>query len=130
MAARPIYYGCIPKKYPPGYEQALGLQDENQKIRAELDRPRSTTFHHSVDWRVLPDGGQDGPFCPVCAGDGVEMRLVLRRVVDQTGPLLHFECPKSHLAGIGIEGYRGRGRELTYAIPKELIVSDRYFVRS
>jgi hypothetical protein len=65
---------------------------------------------------------------PVCAGEGVDMRLTLRGVVDQSGPIWHLQCPKSRLAGVGIEGFRGRGRELAYKIPKELVPENRYFL--
>jgi hypothetical protein len=111
-------------------QQALALQTENQRLNVEIEKFRSSVFHHSVTWRVLADGSEDGPFCPVCAGEGVEMRLTLRSVIDQTGPLWHLQCPKSHLAGVGTEGYRGRGREFSYAVPKELVPENRYFLRS
>jgi len=110
-------------------QQALALQTENQTLHAEIEKVRLSVFHHSVNWRVLADGSEDGPFCPVCAGEGVNMRLTLCGVVDQTGPLWHLECPKSHRAGVGTEGYRGRGRELSYAVPKELVGENRYFLR-
>jgi hypothetical protein len=110
-------------------QQALTLQAENQQLRADVDRFRSYVFHHSVNWRVLPDGSEDGPFCPVCAGEGVDMRLTLRDHVDQSGTLLHLQCPKSHLAGIGLQGVGGRGREPSYAMPKELVPPNRYYLR-
>ena len=110
--------------------EALALQTENQQFRAEIENFRSARFHHSVNWRVMEDGSEDGPFCPVCVGEGVEMRLVLRGVVDQTGPLWHLQCPKTHKVGVGAEGIMGRGRELSYPIPKELIPENRYFLRS
>jgi len=110
-------------------QQALALQVENQQLRAEIDRFQSSIFHHSANWRVLPDGSEDGPFCPVCAGEGVDMRLALRDHVEQSGALWHLQCPKSHLAGVGMQGISGRGREISYAIPKELIPPDRYFLR-
>src|SRR5271157_4378445 len=108
-------------------QQALALQVENQQLRAEIDKSRSSVFHHSVNWRVLPDGSEYGPFCPVCAGEGVDMRLTLRDHVDQTGALRHLQCPKNHLAGVGVQGLGGRGREVSYAISKELILPNRYF---
>jgi hypothetical protein len=109
-------------------QQALALQLENRQLRAEIDKVRSSVFHHSANWRVLPDGSEDGPFCPVCAGEGVEMRLTLRGVVDQTGSVWHSQCPKSHLVGVGMEGLVGRGREPVYAIPKDLVPPNRYFL--
>jgi hypothetical protein len=110
-------------------QQALALQLENQQLRSEIEKFHSYAFHHSVNWRLLPDGSEDGPFCPVCVSEGLDMRLILRGVVDQTKEFLHLQCPKSHLAGVGIEGPVGRGRELSYPIPKELVPENRYFVR-
>lgn len=110
-------------------QQTLALQAENQELRAEVDKFRSSVFHHSVNWRVLPDGTEDGPFCPVCVSEGVNMRLILRGVVDQTKEFWHLQCPKSHLAGVGSEGILGRGRELTYAVPKGLVPDNRYLIR-
>jgi hypothetical protein len=47
--------------------EALALQQENQQLRAEIEKFRSARFHHSVNWRIVADGSEDGPFCPVCA---------------------------------------------------------------
>ncbi len=110
-------------------EALLSAQEQGTRLQAENEKLRICVFHHSVNWRRLPDGSEDGPFCPVCAGEGVDMRLMLRGVVDQSGPVWHLQCPKSHLAGVGIEGFRGKGRELSYAIPKELLPENRYFLR-
>jgi hypothetical protein len=110
-------------------EALLTAQEEMTQLRVENEKLKTKVFHHSANWRKLPDGTEDGPFCPVCSGEGCEMRLTVRGMVDQTGPFLYLECPKSHLAGIGIEGYRGRGRELSYAIPKELLPDNRYFLK-
>ncbi len=110
-------------------QQALALQAENQQLRGEIEKFRSSSFHHSVNWRLLVDGSEDGPFCPVCAGEGVDMRLTLRGVVDQTGPMWHLQCPKTHKVGVGAEGIMGKGRELSYPIPKELVPENRYFLR-
>lgn len=107
-------------------QQTLALQVENQQLRAENEKFRSSVFHHSVNWRVLQDGSEDGPLCPVCHAEGVDMPLTLRDVVDQTGELWHLRCPKPHIVGVGSEGTMGRGRELSYAVPKNLIPHDRY----
>jgi hypothetical protein len=94
-------------------QQALAVQSENQQLRAEIGKFRSSVFHHSVNWRVLPDGPEDGPFCPICAGEGVDMRLTPDDVVDQNGEVWHLHCPKRHLA---------------QAVPKELVPPNRYFL--
>jgi len=112
-------------------QQAVALQAENQELRAEVERVRSSVvFHHSVNWRVLSDGTEDGPFCPVCISAGVHMRLMVAEGFDQTTEVWHLRCPKCHLVGVGWEGVGGMGRELLYPVPKELIPDLRYFVRS
>ncbi len=110
-------------------ESYFEIGRQNRELKTELEKIRSSVFHHSVNWRALPDGKEDGPFCPVCAGEGVDMRLVLRDVVDQTQEFWYLRCPKSHVVGVGMEGIRGRGRELSYAVPKELVPEGRYFLR-
>jgi hypothetical protein len=40
-----------------------------------------------------------------------------------------LECPRSHLVGVGTEGFRGKGREPSYPVPKELVPENRYFLR-
>ena len=57
------------------------------------------------------------------------MRLILGGVVDQSKEFWHLQCAKSHLAGVGMERY-GRGRELSYAVPKELVPDNRYIIRA
>lgn len=78
---------------------ALALQSENQQLRAEIEKFRSTRFHHSVNWWVLSDGSDDGPFCPVCAGEGVEMRLTLRGSYRSDGAALAFALPQGSHSG-------------------------------
>ena len=76
-------------------QQVLTTQAESEELRAENQRLRTSHFHHGVNWRTQPDGAEDGPFCPICVAESTEMRLQLRKV-DQSGPLLQFECPKKH----------------------------------
>ncbi len=66
-------------------QQALDLQQENHQLRGEIERSRSYRQHHSVIWKLLREGEKDGPYCPACLGEGREMRLVLRKHVDQSG---------------------------------------------
>jgi hypothetical protein len=108
-------------------EAVLNAQESLSQLRAENERLKAYVFHHSVNWRTLPNGTEDGPFCPSCVSEGVDMRLLLNPVVDQTGPVLHFQCPKSHFEGGAIRDY-SRGREPSYAIPKELIPENRYII--
>lgn len=109
-------------------QQALALQAENQQLRVEIERFRSFVFHHSVNWRVQPDGSEDGPFCPTCVAEGTDMRLVLREHVDQTQAFWHLHCPKSHVAPSKAPD-PGRTREPVYSIPKELVPENQYFLR-
>jgi hypothetical protein len=75
--------------------EAQALQAENQQLRAEIEKFRSARFHHPVNWRVLADGSEDGPFCPVCAGVGIEMRLTLRGVVESDRASVAFAVPQN-----------------------------------
>jgi hypothetical protein len=109
-------------------EAVFDNQEKLRELQAEIERFKTYAFHHSVNWRVLPDGTEDGPFCPTCVSEGVDMRLQLRDHVDQSGALLHVQCPKSHFE-VGSIRDPGRGREPAYAIPKELVPENRYFLR-
>ena len=110
-------------------QQVLAIQEDNQQLRAEIETFRSHVHHHSVIWRVRPDGTQDGPFCPVCVGDGRDMRLILRPHVDQTREW-HLYCPKGH-AGVGDKArpLNMPKPEPIYVIPKELVPENYFFVR-
>jgi hypothetical protein len=94
-------------------QQVLAAQAESDELRAENQRLKTSVFHHGVTWRKLPDGTEDGPFCPTCVGEGRDnMRLILAPHVDQSGALLHFLCPTNNDR---------------YQLPKELVPNDRYF---
>jgi hypothetical protein len=103
-------------------EAVLCTEEEISQLKAENERLKTFVFHHSVSWRTLADGTEDGPFCPVCLGEGVNMRLALNATGDQTGGVLYFRCPKTHVPP-------GKGREPSYPVPKELVPENRYFVR-
>jgi hypothetical protein len=106
-------------------EAVFEAQEKLSHLRAENERLKTYVFHHSVNWRVIADGTEDGPFCPTCVSAGVDMRLLLRSIVDQSGAVMHFHCPKSHFEIGGVRD-PGRGREPSYAIPRELIPAGRY----
>jgi hypothetical protein len=108
-------------------QQALTLLDSNQKLRAELDKYKTVSQHHSVIWRKRDDGSEDGPFCPVCSGEGREMRLILRAHGNQEGDVWRLHCAKNH-ASPGAVRDLARGMEQVYVIPKSL-VPDNYFVQ-
>lgn len=111
-------------------QQALALQQENQALRGEIETLKSRVQHHSVVWRIRADGTEDGPFCPVCVGDGRDMRLILLPHVDQTGQRLHLYCPKSHAgAADKHRPFHYPNPEPHYAIPKELVPSDYFSLR-
>jgi hypothetical protein len=104
----------------------LGLQDENQKLKAEIALAKAYTYHHSVSWKKLEDGKEDGPFCPTCLGDGKEMRLQLRPHVDQSGDYLFVWCPKLHIDPRGKQQTWTPKEESRYKIPRDL-VAENYF---
>jgi hypothetical protein len=116
------------QKYFDLQEDYFELGRQNRELKAELEKTKSYVFHHSVNWRVCPDGTEDGPFCPVCASEGPDMRLMLHAGVDQTGEVLHMFCPKSHIALGEVRDFT-RGKEPSYSIPKGLVPESRYFVR-
>lgn len=107
-------------------EALLDAQESLSQLRAENDRLKTYVFHHSVNWRLLPDDTEDGPFCPTCVAEGVDMRLLLRSVIDQSGPVMYFQCPKNHFELGGVRD-PGRGREPSYTVPRKLIPEGRYF---
>jgi hypothetical protein len=110
-------------------QQTLALQSDNQQLRAEVEKYRSYAQHHSVIWRLHPDGKEDGPFCPACQGEGREMRLILRPHIDQTGAIWHLHCPIVHVnPNAKSSGWEPRKQEPTYAIPKELVPNDYFFL--
>jgi hypothetical protein len=109
-------------------QQALALQMDNQQLRAEIEKFRSHVQHHSVIWRIRPDGTEDGPFCPACVAEGRDMRLILRPHVDQTQTHWHLYCPNAHVS-VGGTRDLGRGREPTYVLPKELVPENYFFLR-
>jgi hypothetical protein len=110
-------------------QQALALQAENQQLRSENEKFRTYVFHHSVNWRKLPDGSEDGPFCPTCVSEGKDRRLILKDHVDQTQAFWYLYCPTSHVGSSAVRDL-SRGREPSYAVPKELVPENRYFVRA
>jgi len=108
-------------------EALLTAQQEFSILRNENETLKSTVFHHSVSWRKVPDGPEDGPFCPICVSEGINMRLVFRDHVDQSGAFWFLPCPKTHV-GTSVVRDLGRGREPVYTVPKELVAEGRYFL--
>jgi hypothetical protein len=103
-------------------QQALAVQEENQRLRSELDNYKSLKQHHSVIWRELPDGKEDGPFCPICIAQKREMRLGLNPFADQMLDYWRLYCPQGHVAKQGIQLAPGP----FFQVPKSL-VADNYF---
>jgi hypothetical protein len=113
------------QKYFDLQESYFELGRENRKLKTELEKSRSYVFHHSVSWRILADGSEDGPFCPICVTEGKDMRLTLRDHVDQTQAAWYLYCTKNHVEPSGARDL-SRGREPSYVVPKEL-VREEYF---
>lgn len=108
-------------------QQALAIQNENQELRAEVAKFRSYVQHHSVIWRRRPDETEDGPFCPVCNGEGRDMRLILRPYVDQSTGRYYMYCPRLHAGKADkVAPFIGASPEPIYEIPAELVPKD-YF---
>lgn len=110
-------------------QQALAIQEENQQLRSEVDKFRSYVQHHSVIWRKLPDGKEDGPFCPVCNGDGRDMRLMLRPYADQAKGGYFLYCPKGHASRPDRSNpFNQTSPEPVYRIPSNLVPENYFFV--
>jgi len=111
-------------------QQALALQQENQELRAEIEKSRSFVQHHSVIWKLRADGTEDGPFCPACLGEGREMRLILWFQADQTRDYWLTYCPKGHIDHrVKPQGWNPPKQEPTYAVPKGLVPENYFFKR-
>lgn len=111
-------------------QQAIILQEENQSLKAEIDKARSYTHHHSVTWRKIADNKEDGPFCSTCIGEGREMRLVLIPHVDQSGDCWSVWCPKGHIdPRAKQQGWTPLKQEQRVAVPKALVADNYFFVR-
>jgi hypothetical protein len=113
------------QKYFDLQESYFELGRENRELKTELEKGRSYVFHHSVNWRILADGSEDGPFCPICVTEGKDMRLMLRDHVAQTQAAWYVYCTKRHLEPSGARDL-SRGREPSYVVPKAL-VRENYF---
>jgi hypothetical protein len=103
-------------------QQALAIQQENQQLRSELERFKSFTYHHSVNWKRLPDGSEDGPFCPVCIAVNREMRLALVPRANQSRDFWMLYCPQTHHPVEGIQTAPGP----FFDVPKDLL-PENYF---
>ncbi|HVC90154.1 MAG TPA: hypothetical protein VND66_05980 [Acidobacteriaceae bacterium] len=109
-------------------QQALGLQLDNQELRAEIEKSKSYVQHHSVIWKLRSDGTEDGPLCPACIGEDREMRLVLVPHFDQTGPFWIVYCPKGHVDHRAkTQGFQVQKQESTYHVPKELLPENYFY---
>jgi hypothetical protein len=103
-------------------QQTLAIQQENHQLRGEIAKYKTFVQHHSVMWRQIPDGKEDGPFCPVCIAADREMRLL---VVPQADPGLEYWflcCPAGHNK---LQGFQTAPFPHFY-VPKEL-VPENYF---
>jgi hypothetical protein len=100
-------------------EAVVAAQERLAQVEAENERLRTYRFHHSVYWRVMPDGSEDGPFCPICVAGRTDMRLMMSRGIPKDESVWHFSCPAGHLP-------EGRGREHVYAVPRSLVPEGRY----
>jgi len=108
-------------------QQTLAIQEDNQALRSELDKFKTFTHHHSVMWRICPDGTEDGPFCPACNAGHLDMRLTPVPQANQSRDYWLLWCPKGHVdPRAKPQGYAGPRLEATYRVPKNL-VPENYF---
>jgi hypothetical protein len=107
-------------------QKTISIQQKNQELRDELQRYKSFTFHHSVAWRRLPDSPEDGPFCPICIAESLEMHLLPVNGVDQTREYWFLYCPTAHEKAQGAIPAPGP----YFHIPKNLVPEGHYAVRA
>ncbi len=107
-------------------QKAISIQQKNQELHDELQRYKSFTFHHSVAWRRLPDSPQDGPFCPICIAESLEIHLLPVDGVDQTREYWFLYCPTGHEKAKGIATAPGP----YFYVPKNLVPENCYAVRT
>jgi hypothetical protein len=110
-------------------QQALALQESNNALRKEIEKSRAYRHHDSVIWKLKEDGKEDGPFCPVCMGEGIEMRLIQAPGYDQSSARSYWSlcCHKcqTKLSTKDKQPLRGRIEPL-YRVPK-VLTPDNYF---
>ena len=111
-------------------QQTLAIQQENQGLRSELDKLRTFIHHHSVIWRVRADGTEDGPFCPPCNAEGLDMRLMLVPIVDQTRDYWLLHCSKMHVDPRAKPQGIHTKQEPTYRLPKNLVPENYFYIHT
>jgi len=111
-------------------QQALELQGSNNTLRREIERSRAYRQHDSVIWKLKGDYTEDGPFCPVCISEGVEMRLIQASGYDQSKPYWCLCCLKCQTKASPKNIHPMRGRvEPLFKVSKELVPSN-YFANN
>jgi hypothetical protein len=102
-------------------QQVLSTQEESQILRKEVERYKSFVFHHSVNWRLISSGGEDGPFCPTCLTEGFETRLSMGYRESQSKDYWTLYCPKSPHGSNTMGG-------MLFQVPKALIPANYFYV--
>jgi hypothetical protein len=97
----------------------LKLIEENVRLKADLENGKMWEFHHSVSWKKLPGGTEEGPYCPACRADRREMPLTMRGLHVSNPDVFLFSCSVDH-------GQSRQPRGGLFQIPKNLIKEDRY----
>jgi hypothetical protein len=105
----------------------LRIQQDNQELHEQISKFRTYIHHHSVIWRIKPDGTEDGPFCPPCHAEGLDMRLALTPTADLKYEQLQLWCPKTHVDPRAVpSAWQPQRQDPTYWIPRTL-VPENYF---
>ena len=81
-------------------EEASALQEENLALKKSIkelkdaqDLKDSLTFDGKVYWKLLPDGGKDGPYCQKCYDvDGLLVHLISEAVTYKGRQQNRLEC--------------------------------------
>ncbi len=108
-------------------QQTLAVQQDNLALRDQLDKFRTVKHHHSVIWRIRPDGTEDGPFCPPCNAERLDMRLTLVPNGDQSRDYWVLWCGKGHVdLRAKPVGFQFPREETIYTVPKNLL-PENYF---
>lgn len=103
-------------------QQTLAIQQDNQALRDQLDKFKTFAHHHPVMWRARPDGTEDGPFCPPCNAEHLDMRLTPVPNGDQSRDYWLVWCPKGHVdPRAKPQGFNFPRQEATYRVPKNLV---------
>jgi len=74
----------------------IELRNENRDLREKLNTREGLTFAENVWWKLLDNGGREGPYCPKCYGDrdkAVRMGYHVYNFGPNYGVSRKYTCP-------------------------------------